>query len=82
MNPILPITESKVIRSMIRKGLITLAGNQKEKIYGRLHCYYGKKLLKRNRVFFGSAKDIPSSFRPCYHCMREEYTNWKNEQGQ
>jgi methylphosphotriester-DNA--protein-cysteine methyltransferase len=67
------------LRSLIRKKEIQLAGNAKLKIYGTLHCNSGKRMKKENRVFFTSEKEaIQNGFRPCGHCMREEYLNWKS----
>lgn len=60
--------------------MICLGGNRKLRIYGRLGCKSGKKLKRINRVFFGSEEDALScGFRPCGHCMKAEYTKWKNE---
>ena len=54
-------------------------GNKKLKIYGTLHCASGKRLKRENRVFFSSEKEaLENSFRPCAHCMRKQYQNWKN----
>lgn len=46
------------------------AGSKKEKIFGRLDCPSGKRLIKReNRVFFADWEDaIEAGFRPCLHC--------------
>ncbi|MCG8327386.1 MAG: hypothetical protein MI974_06860 [Chitinophagales bacterium] len=36
-------------------------------------------MKKENRVFFTDEKEaIKSGYRPCGHCMRTAYLNWKN----
>lgn len=63
---------------LIKAGLITLAGNRKLKIYGHLNCSSGKRMKKENRVFFKDAAEAKANgFRPCGHCMRELYKEWK-----
>lgn len=46
------------------------AGSKRQKIFGRLDCPSGKRLLKKeNRVFFADWEDaIEAGFRPCLHC--------------
>ncbi|KFF24302.1 Ada metal-binding domain-containing protein [Chryseobacterium vrystaatense] len=67
-----------VLRSKIRKGEIQLGGNRKLKIYGLLTCVSGKRMKKENRVFFRSEKEaLEKQYRPCGHCMKEEYRKWK-----
>lgn len=56
-----------------RPGLV--GGCLNTKIFGRLDCVYGKRMLKKNRVFFHSFEDaIRCGYRPCAHCrpMTEE----------
>jgi len=37
-------------------------------------------MKKENRVFFQSEKEaVAQGYRPCGHCMREEYKKWKHE---
>jgi methylphosphotriester-DNA--protein-cysteine methyltransferase len=68
------------IKRKIKHGKICFGGNRKLKIYGKLSCASGKKMKKENRVFFFSVKEaIIMGFRPCGHCMREQYQKWKNE---
>mgnify|MGYP003574974528 CR=1 FL=1 len=68
--------------SLIRKGTIAFGGNKKLKIYGHLHCASGKRLLRENRVFFLSDKEAKNNnYRPCGHCMRQEYILWKQNNG-
>ncbi len=63
------------------KGL--LGGNRTSKIYGSLECPTANRYVKlgtyqKSRVFFASENDaILAGYRPCGHCMREEYKAWK-----
>ena len=67
------------LRKRIKSNEILFGGNIKLKIYGRLKCTSGKRIKKENRTFFASKKEaIQQGFRPCAHCMRNEYKNWKN----
>jgi methylphosphotriester-DNA--protein-cysteine methyltransferase len=68
------------LKTLISKGAITLGGNKQLKIYGTLSCKSGKRMKKENRVFFNSEQEaIDHGFRPCAHCMKMEYKNWKRE---
>jgi methylphosphotriester-DNA--protein-cysteine methyltransferase len=68
-----------ILRSRIRKKEIILAGNSTLKIYGLLSCGSGKKMFKKNRVFFESETDaLENGFRPCGHCLKHKYKNWKD----
>lgn len=63
---------------LIHQGKITLGGNQSLKIYGALSCYSGKRMKKTNRVFFADeAEAIQQGYRPCAHCRRKDYLEWK-----
>jgi len=65
------------LRSFIHNGTIRLAGNRALKIYGTLSCKSGKRMKKENRVFFMSQEEaIDEGYRPCGHCMKDEYRNW------
>ncbi len=67
-----------LLRERIKSGAIRLGGNRKLKIYGGLHCKSGKRMKKENRVFFKDEKQAKElGYRPCGHCMREEYLRWK-----
>lgn len=67
------------LRTLIRSGKITLAGNRVLKIYGLLSCSSGKRMKKENRVFFNSKREATqASYRPCGHCLNQEYKDWKN----
>ncbi|MGS2763288.1 Ada metal-binding domain-containing protein [Sinomicrobium sp. M5D2P9] len=70
-----------LLHKYIRDGSITAGGNKKLKIYGKLHCRSGKKMLRKNRVFFTSAQEATKyGYRPCGHCMRDAYRLWKFRQ--
>jgi len=64
---------------MIRQKQILLGGNRKLRVYGTLACSSGKKMKRENRVFFTSEKRaVENGYRPCGHCMKTAYQNWKN----
>lgn len=66
------------VRQGIRAQLICLGGNRKLKIYGVLQCASGKKMKKKNRVFFESEqKAVDNGYRPCGHCLVKKYKIWK-----
>ena len=63
---------------LIRKGEIRFGGNKPLKIYGMLSCKSGKRMKIENRVFFKSEEEaIKNGYRPCGHCMKNEYQKWK-----
>lgn len=67
------------VRTLIRHKEIQYAGNQNLKIYGTLHCKSGKRMLRKNRVFFTSEEEaVAQGYRPCGHCMKTAYKIWKN----
>jgi methylphosphotriester-DNA--protein-cysteine methyltransferase len=66
------------LRQLIRKREIVFAGNSFLKIYGTLQCKSGKRMLRKNRVFFSSEKEaIENGYRPCGHCLHDKYAEWK-----
>lgn len=68
------------LRLLIRQRKILFGGNRQLKIYGMLNCYSGKRMKRENRVFFDTeAEAIILGYRPCGHCMKKAYMNWKNE---
>ena len=68
------------LRALIRSGSVRYGGNKTLKIYGTLHCKSGKKLMIKNRVFFPSEEAATrSGYRPCAHCLRSKYLEWKNK---
>lgn len=71
---------NQVILSLIKNRKILWAGNRKLKIYGKLNCTSGKRMKIQNRVFFQNEQEaIALGFRPCGHCMRLEYLDWKRK---
>jgi len=69
---------AKTLRHFIDAGEIAFAGNKKLKIYGKLSCCQGKRMNAKNRVFFKSAIEAQQlGYRPCGHCMRKAYQEWK-----
>lgn len=67
------------LRNKIKNAEICFGGNRKLKIYGTLKCSSGKRMKCENRVFFSSESEArQNNFRPCGHCMKTEYQNWKN----
>lgn len=67
------------LRSKIKLQKIRFGGNKKLKIYGLLNCKSGKRMKRENRVFFSTEIQAKQNqFRPCGHCMKTEYKNWKN----
>lgn len=69
------------IRAMIRSGKIVFAGNRRLKIFGLLSCQSGKRMAIRNRVFFtDDTEAIEHGYRPCGHCMRNQYRQWNRNQ--
>ena len=67
------------LRNKIRKKEVRLGGNSKLKIYGILSCASGKRMKRKNRIFFTSAQEAQqNNYRPCGHCMKAEYKKWKN----
>ena len=73
-----PFERSRQLKILLDAKRIMFAGNQKLKIYGKLNCASGKRMKAENRVFFESKGEaVAQGFRPCGHCMREEYERWK-----
>jgi hypothetical protein len=69
-----------VLRIHIRLQQIVSAGNVKLKIYDTLSCKSGKRMKKQNHVFFVSQEEaLSNGYRPCGHCMKDNYKKWKDE---
>jgi methylphosphotriester-DNA--protein-cysteine methyltransferase len=67
------------LRKKIKQGEIYLGGNRNLKIYGKLSCTSGKRMKRKNRVFFSTEKEaIAKGYRPCGNCMKSAYLKWKN----
>lgn len=72
--------EQAELRQRIKAGEITLGGNVRARIYGRLDCAQGKRLDRDGRAFFADeAEAIAAGYRPCGSCMRVAYRSWKAE---
>ncbi len=68
------------LHQLIRQKKLVLGGNRKLKIYGELRCSSGKRMLRENRMFFRSEEEaIAAGFRPCGHCMKDRYRQWKQK---
>ncbi|UGU16300.1 metal-binding protein [Sinomicrobium kalidii] len=67
-----------LLRTYIRGKYICWGGHKKLKIYGTLGCGSGKRMHRKNRVFFTSEEEARNSgYRPCGHCMPKAYRAWK-----
>ena len=70
----------KELLSQIKQNKICFGGNKKLNIYGALHCKSGKGMKKENRIFFSSEKEaVINDYRPCGHCMKNAYMEWKKK---
>jgi len=68
---------TKLLR-LIRQKKILFGGNESLKIFGLLSCKSGKRMKTSNRVFFKSVEEANLlGYRPCGHCMHQEYIEWK-----
>jgi len=73
-----PDIEQKILISKIKQREILFAGNIKLKIFETLHCKSGKRMKRENRIFFQLKNEATGlGYRPCGHCMKEEYEKWK-----
>jgi methylphosphotriester-DNA--protein-cysteine methyltransferase len=71
-------SRNRILKILLDQGTISIAGNMKLKIYGKLNCTSGKRMKITNRVFFASDQEAQNlGYRPCGHCMRSEYVKWK-----
>jgi methylphosphotriester-DNA--protein-cysteine methyltransferase len=65
------------LRQKIKSQSIKYGGNSNLKIYGQLDCTSGKRMHQKNRVFFATKHSAEENdYRPCGHCMRQEYEQW------
>ena len=72
---------SRKLKTLIDQHLICFGGNIKLKIYGTLQCASGRRMKMQNRVFFSSEEKASlEGFRPCGHCMKTAYQEWKLKQ--
>ena len=69
-----PVARLRRLAALRRDGTVSLGGNRNLKIYGTLTCRSGRRLKVENRVFFRDAAEAKESgYRPCGHCLREDY---------
>ena len=60
-----------------------VGGHRRGRIYGRLDCPTARRSIAngqyvRHRVFFADEETaIAAGYRPCGHCLRPEYRQWK-----
>jgi methylphosphotriester-DNA--protein-cysteine methyltransferase len=72
--------DSATLHRKIKQHEINFGGNRKLKIYGTLQCKSGKRMKEENRVFFISENEaISMGHRPCGHCMKNKYKQWKKK---
>ena len=72
---------NKELLHKIKNGSIQFAGNTQLKIFGTLKCRSGKRMKKRNRVFFETETEaLLLGFRPCGHCLPVRYREWKKNE--
>lgn len=77
MIPHIEIDPVTLIRKIKGKEVV-LGGNRRLKLYGTLNCNSGKRMKRENRVFFRSEKEaIASGYRPCGHCLKLKFKEWK-----
>ena len=71
--------DAAALRTRLRDGSLTLAGNRRLKIYGRLNCSAGRRMKRGSRVFFTSHDEArQAGYRPCRRCCRTAYDVWKS----
>lgn len=70
----------RALSALIRNKELTLGGYRKGKIYGLLSCSSGKRMKVENRVFFKNEMEaLVAGYRPCAHCLKEKYEQWKRQ---
>jgi methylphosphotriester-DNA--protein-cysteine methyltransferase len=69
------------VKQLIKNKTIQFGGNRLLKIYGLLTCVSGKRMQKKNRVFFNTISEAEKfGFRPCGNCMKQAYLIRKTTQ--
>ncbi|MEL7046644.1 MAG: Ada metal-binding domain-containing protein [Pseudomonadota bacterium] len=70
--------DEATLASKIAARKISLAGNERLKIYGSLDCKSGKRMKRENRVFFTDEQEaVALGYRPCGNCMKTAYQQWR-----
>jgi hypothetical protein len=73
-----PFAQKRRLLMLIKSNQVSIGGHYKAKIYGTLNCTSGKHIKVIYRVFFADEQEaLAAGFRPCGHCLREQYTAWK-----
>lgn len=71
--------DDAVLHQKIRQKEIVYGGNLNLNIYGTLQCKSGKRMQRKNRVFFKTTEQAKKlGIRPCGHCLPADYKIWKN----
>lgn len=74
-----PNERKRKLAYLIRSGKVRLGGYQKNKIYGLLNCFSGKRMKIENRVFFKDEQEaLQAGYRPCARCLPDAYNIWKS----
>ncbi len=72
------ITDQEIY-GLLRQEKILFGGNLNLKIYSSLRCQSGKRMKRKKRVFFNDELEaLALGYRPCGHCMKQAYMDWKN----
>ncbi|MGL4757842.1 MAG: alpha-ketoglutarate-dependent dioxygenase AlkB [Patescibacteria group bacterium] len=67
------------LNTLLESEQVKYTGHKNLKIYCHLSCSHGKRMKRENRLFFVSEIEAKEAgFRPCGHCMREQYLIYKN----
>lgn len=66
------------LHPLLKNATLTYAGHRSGRIFGRLDCASGKRMKREERVFFADAAEaLGLGYRPCGHCMKDAYAQWK-----
>ncbi len=73
-----PLARIRKLWELMQEEKVQLAGNRRLKIYGTMRCASGIRMSAGNRVFFATTAEAEAQgYRPCGHCMKEAYLQWK-----
>jgi methylphosphotriester-DNA--protein-cysteine methyltransferase len=65
------------LRRDLKRGQWRVGVNARLKIFGTLDCHSGKRMKRKNRVFFANAAEARAAgYRPCGNSMKEAYQAW------
>ncbi len=66
------------LRQEIKNRSVKYAGNSRLKKIWASQCSSGKRMTRDNRIFFKTETEaLAAGFRPCGHCMPDQYHMWK-----